>query len=468
MRLVDDHHRGVPHLLEEVAVAVLDPVAHLLVGHHAREPAEPVAVEERLPHCGLERRGSDHEHALAVAVVRATDDLAGQERLAEADLVRHEHAAQAAEQALHPLHAVALELRELELGARRPLLVEVGAVELEQHPQEDGPGRVRLPLLGVQTGQVVLVAVRPVVLEPVDDAAGVLAGRVPEVQLGVAAEAGESEVARAGDDARERRVVRDVGLAVQEAVRVAADLDPRGTARVDGAQPLDHALRARGDLPVESHRVPLRAQPLLVRPERSGETGVVLRLVVLRGDGEATDRLLLRLSAEQQAHPRHLLQLVRKQREAAGIDVCGRDRRVRLGRVGLAEHPEHPIHLGGDGLSGVVAVRREDGELLGHATRPVDSTASRLSSASLASTDPLSLLVVFVPSNTSGSRSSSIPNSSQARASSSARASATSPASIGGPNRSQPSQPSCTASRAAREAMASWFEEAVQSGTGSV
>ena len=69
------------------------------------------------------------------------------------------------------------------------------------------------------------------------------------------------------------RVLDEVGLAVEEAAREAADLDLRGAIRVDAAQPLDHPLRLGGGHAGEAHRVALSFEPGLVmlRSRRRGE-----------------------------------------------------------------------------------------------------------------------------------------------------------------------------------------------------
>ena len=152
----------------------IEPVADLLVGVDLHPPTEVVGHQERLPHRSLQRRGSDDQDALPVDVRGPVDDLAGEERLAETDLVGDEHPAVLVEQPFHAGDAVGLESGEVQSGAdvRVLLGVEVLAVQLPQHPQVDRPRRVRVPEAPVELGQVVGVAEGPEVLEPLADLAG--------------------------------------------------------------------------------------------------------------------------------------------------------------------------------------------------------------------------------------------------------------------------------------------------------
>ena len=70
------------------------------------------ASKERLPHRVLEGGRDQDQCPLAVALRRLGDQLAGQEGLAEAHLVREECATPGVDDPPDPRHAVALESRQ--------------------------------------------------------------------------------------------------------------------------------------------------------------------------------------------------------------------------------------------------------------------------------------------------------------------------------------------------------------------
>ena len=180
------------------------------------------------------------------------------------------------------------------------------------------------------------------------------AGLVAEVQLLVEAQPGVGQVRRAGQDAREV-VLGDVRLAVEEALRVAADLDPRRTRRVGHPQPGDDA--ALGGVPRDGEpgEVALVAQARLVVGDRLLE-----QLLVGRAAGEEALLRLLRLGADHQPDARRPLEFVGQELEALGVQVCGRDRDRRRDRQLLAQAAQEPVDLLGDALAPIEAVRRED------------------------------------------------------------------------------------------------------------
>src|SRR5207253_2134672 len=91
-----------------------------------------------------QRGRRDHEDALPPLLYRLADQLTGDERLAQADTVRDNHAGVATEDHPRHSHAIALERREM-----KPKLIsssqrlDLSAVLLVQHPEVDQVRRVR-------------------------------------------------------------------------------------------------------------------------------------------------------------------------------------------------------------------------------------------------------------------------------------------------------------------------------------
>ena len=133
MRLVDDDHR----VLLERGNRVAAPSREVLEGDAL--DAEHEVEQELPPRAVAQRRRRDHEHPLTPLLHGLADQLTGQERLAEPDLVGDEHAVAPLEDPLRPPDAVLLEPGQVDRARARRLrlVLELGAVALEQHPQVD-------------------------------------------------------------------------------------------------------------------------------------------------------------------------------------------------------------------------------------------------------------------------------------------------------------------------------------------
>jgi hypothetical protein len=294
------------------------------------------------PHGCLQGRRGHDEHALPIDVGSPVDDLAGQVRLPEADLVGDEHAAVLVQEPLHPHNPVGLEPGQVQTGLDvRVLVVQVRSVQLPQHPQVDEPWVVWIPQPPVQRGQIVRIAHCPEVFEPLVHLGGSMSTPTrSEVQLGIQRQACVGHVRGAGDRGLGRRVLHQVCLAMEESTGEPPNLHPCRPVRVEMTQPLHHSSRVRVWLSCEPHGVPFHGEPIVVLLDRSADSRVHRR--VMGADG--SDRALLRLCPEQQPDPRCPLQFVSKEREPTRVDVCRRDGNGRRAHLVLPQQPEELVH----------------------------------------------------------------------------------------------------------------------------
>ena len=363
VRLVDHYHRVLVKLVAQVLV-LLPPVPQLGVRVDLDAPRHVVLVQERFPHRRLQRRRRDDQHPLAGLVGGPAHHLGSHERLAQADLVGDDHAVVLVEDPQHPRHALALEAREPH--RRHQVVVGHVAVQLEQHPQEHQPRRMRIPPARIQPGQVVGVGLGPEVLKPVLHQMGVLTGRVAEVQLGVTHQPRVGEVRRTGQHRRHLGMLGDVRLAVQEPLRVPAHLDklPAGPL---GLEPGHHAPRRPVLLTGEPRQVPFTSQPLDMAGNRS--TRLLIRD---RRNRSLADRRI-RFSPQHQANRRRLLQLVGQQLEPRRVQISRRYRhRSRIGEHGPPTAKQLQ-QLFGNRLAVIRTVRRKERRVPHLVTRHAES-----------------------------------------------------------------------------------------------
>ena len=124
--------------------------------------AEHEVEQELAPRAVAKRRRSDHEDTLPPIVHCLADQLAGEEGLAEPDLVGDQDTVAPARIRLRPPDAVLLELGEVDdAPGRRRLVLELGGVTLEQHAQVDRVRLVRVEPGLVQGREVERLAPRP-------------------------------------------------------------------------------------------------------------------------------------------------------------------------------------------------------------------------------------------------------------------------------------------------------------------
>jgi hypothetical protein len=246
--LVDDDER----IVVEVLDFPLRTVAEVVKGHHLHPRRDEVVLaEERPPRGILERRRDDDQDLLTVLLGRAPDHLAGDERLAQPDLVADQHPTELVEDPERAGNPVALEFGHVQ---PEPVLVRLGtAIELVEHPEEHDPRRVRAPPSLVEGREIVRFRLIPQLVEPVDDETGVLPRRIAEIQLTVPRQPGEGEVRRPRQHRRKPRVLGDERLAVQEALGVSPHLHPWRLACLGEAEPCHQRPRGRIGLDVESH-----------------------------------------------------------------------------------------------------------------------------------------------------------------------------------------------------------------------
>ena len=136
VRLVDHDQRVLVEPLEVVAARE----AQLVVAHDPDAGRGQVPrVEERLPGGLLEGGRDDDERALAVALRRLRDQLAGEERLAEPDLVGDQDPAPLVDDAPDAGDAIALEAGQPQDGLVPGIVVARVPVHRDEHPEEHDP-----------------------------------------------------------------------------------------------------------------------------------------------------------------------------------------------------------------------------------------------------------------------------------------------------------------------------------------
>ena len=182
---------------------------------------EHVLVLEGPPGAVTQGGRRDNQHSLAAVHGGLSDQLAGQECLAQADLVSDQHAVALGQDALGPPKAVGLERREMDLaGPSRVRLgfgVKFGAVALPEHPQVDELRRMRFEARLEQCREVIFDGFAPQFVEPTAHLLDGVRRVVSQVQLQVGGQSGPGEVRRSGYHSV-GPVAHQERLAVQEAI----------------------------------------------------------------------------------------------------------------------------------------------------------------------------------------------------------------------------------------------------------
>src|SRR4051794_34096383 len=138
---------------------------NLIVGNHLDKTADAVVIEKMTPRTVSQRSGADQKGTLPVLGASA-QDLAGNERLSETDLIRNHNTAEISKDAPGAPYAVKLERRQWNVACFLPLLLELLTVELPQHTHENQPGRKFLLRLFEKRSEVERNCLTPKVIEP--------------------------------------------------------------------------------------------------------------------------------------------------------------------------------------------------------------------------------------------------------------------------------------------------------------
>ena len=324
---VDHHHRVLVDLRVQFAAgaALGEPAVSGEIVERPQLERQIAGCLESLPRPVAQRRRSDDEHPLPALDRGLLDQRAGQERLAEAHLIRDQHPVVLGEDPLGPPHSVLLEGRQADLGAFR-FLFQLGPVTLPQHPQIHQPRRVPLKALPEQVGQVVRLGLVPQVVEPflnpVDRARAVDA----QVELLVGGQPRPGEVGGPGHDAV-RAGADQERLAVQEPGCEPADL------YLAGLQPVDKPSLPGVRVVVEAEHVTVCADHPAVLRQRRVEPGALgfRKVVRLRPQHAGPVLRRHRLGADQQPDLGGLVQGVGDQQVASQVEVGGGDVQPSLG-----------------------------------------------------------------------------------------------------------------------------------------